>query len=69
MALSQLVPFAIIAPAFAGACVTIDLHRLGDRRLARFVQRPASGYLLLWCVQAVCIIRPGRQATYLLCTY
>ena len=61
MALSQFVPFAIIAPAFAGACVTIDLHRLGDRRLARFVQRPASGYLLLWCVQAVCIIRPGSK--------
>eukprot|EP00964_Phaeocystis_antarctica_P057632 scaffold34117_cov51-Phaeocystis_antarctica.AAC.2 len=38
MALCQFVPFAIIAPAFAGACVTLVLHRLGHRRLARYYQ-------------------------------
>eukprot|EP00964_Phaeocystis_antarctica_P093566 scaffold60412_cov83-Phaeocystis_antarctica.AAC.1 len=38
MARCQFVPFAIIVPAFAGACVTLDLHRLGHRRLARYCQ-------------------------------
>ena len=70
MALSQFVPFAIIAPAFAGACVTLDLHRLGDRRLARFVRPASSQWLFASLVRAGGVYNKARkQATYLLCTY